>query len=186
MRLETLSPWMRWGAVALLQLMLILLPLAERWSVHATGQEVTLALRPIDPRDLLRGDYVILNPEIGRISREQVANGTDLSTFALGDPVWTVVERDGEGIYRAVDVLSAPPQDGRVALKGQAGSLHGGKELRVTYGLDAFFVPEGRGLEIEELPRERVRLVVAVTKGGRSAPLRLMADGKVLLEESAF
>ena len=85
MRLETLSPWVRWGAVALLQLVLILLPLAERWSVHATGQEVTLALRPIDPRDLLRGDYVILNPEIGRISRDQVGSGTDLAAFGLGD-----------------------------------------------------------------------------------------------------
>lgn len=186
MRLTSFSPWVRWGVVAFLQLVLIGLPLAERWSVHATGQEVTLALRPVDPRDLLRGDYVILNPEIGRISREQVTSATDLSSFSLGYPVWTVVERDVEGIYRAVDVLSAPPQDGRIALKGVAGSLLGGNELRVTYGLDAFFVPEGRGLEIEELPRERVRLVVAVTKSGRSAPLRLMADGKVLLEDSAF
>ncbi|WP_029059964.1 GDYXXLXY domain-containing protein [Stappia stellulata] len=186
MRLENLSPWVRWGAVALLQLILIALPLAERWSVHATGQEVTLALRPVDPRDLLRGDYVILNPEIGRISRQQVAGETDLSEFALGDPVWTVVERDGEGVFRAVDVLPAPPRDGRVALKGRVGSRLSGDELRIDYGLSAFFVPQGKGLEIEAMPRETVRLVVAVSEDGRSAPLRLMADGKVLLEDSAL
>ena len=40
----------------------------------------------------------------------------------------------------------------------------------------------GRG----RLPREQVRLVVAVTGSGRSAPLRLLANGKVLLEDSAF
>ncbi|MBL6431087.1 MAG: GDYXXLXY domain-containing protein [Alphaproteobacteria bacterium] len=112
------------GAVALLQLVLILLPLAERWSVHATGQEVTLALRPIDPRDLLRGDYVILQSEIGRISRDQVREPEPISRpSASGDTVWTVVERDAEGIFRAVDVLSAPPQDGRVALKGGSDRL---------------------------------------------------------------
>ena len=61
-----------------------------------------------------------------------------------------------------------------------------GEELRVDYGLSAFFVPQGKGKEIETLPREQVRLVVAVTGSGRSAPLRLLANGKVLLEDSAF
>lgn len=178
------SPWVRWGLAGLLQLTLVGLPLADRLQVHWFGEEVTLALRPVDPRDLLRGDYVILNPEIQLVD---TGIGVPAEVFG-GDDVWVVVAPDGEGISRAVAVLSAPPTDGRIALKGRVSSTPGASDtvLRIDYGLDAFFVPEGQGLEIERLPRDRVRLVVAVSADGRSAPLRLVADGEVLLKDSAF
>ena len=178
------SPWVRWGLAGLLQLTLVGLPLADRLQVHWFGEEVTLALRPVDPRDLLRGDYVILNPEIQLVD---TGIGVPAEVFG-GDDVWVVVEPDGEGISRAVAVLSAPPTDGRIVLKGRVSSTPSASDtvLRIDYGLDAFFVPEGQGLEIERLPRDRVRLVVAVSADGRSAPLRLVADGEVLLKDSAF
>lgn len=178
------SPWVRWGLAGLLQLALVGLPLADRLQVHWFGEEVTLALRPVDPRDLLRGDYVILNPEIQLVD---TSVGVPAGLVG-GDPVWVVVEPDGDGISRATAVLSAPPADGSIALKGRVSSTPGASDatLRIDYGLDAFFVPEGQGLEIERLPRDRVRLVVAVSADGRSAPLRLVADGKVLLKDSAF
>ena len=178
------SPWARWGLAGLLQLALVGLPLADRLQVHWFGQEVTLALRPVDPRDLLRGDYVILNPEIQLVD---VGGGVPQDLFG-GDAVWVVVEPDGDGISRATALLSTPPTDGRIALKGHVGSTPTSSDttLRIDYGLDAFFVPEGQGLEIERLPRDRVRLVVAVSADGRSAPLRLVADGEVLLKDSAF
>lgn len=178
------SPWARWGLAGLLQLTLVGLPLADRLQVHWFGQEVTLALRPVDPRDLLRGDYVILNPEI-----QFVDTGVGVPAGLVGgDAVWVVVEPDGDGISRAAALLSTPPTDGRIALKGHVGSTPTSSDttLRIDYGLDAFFVPEGQGLEIERLPRDRVRLVVAVSADGRSAPLRLVADGEVLLKDSAF
>ncbi|MBL6431088.1 MAG: GDYXXLXY domain-containing protein [Alphaproteobacteria bacterium] len=59
--------------------------------------------------------------------------------------------------------------------------------MRVDYGLSAFFVPQGKGERKSRRCRaSEVRLVVAVTGSGRSAPLRLLANGKVLLEDSAF
>lgn len=175
------SPWLKWGLVALIQLALVALPLAERLRVHATGSEVTLALAPIDPRDLLRGDYVILNPQINVVEAGSLAD-----SVYQGDPVWAVLEADGEGIHRAVALLDKAPGDGRLAIRGHVRGRRSERRLAVDYGLDAFFVPEGQGLDIERLPRDRVRLVVAVTADGRSAPLRLMADGKVLLQDSAF
>lgn len=178
------SPWVRWGLAGLLQLTLVGLPLADRLQVHWFGEEVTLALRPVDPRDLLRGDYVILNPEIQLVD---TGIGVPAEVFG-GDDVWVVVAPDDDGISRAVAVLSAPPTDGRIALKGRVSSTPSASDtvLRIDYGLDAFFVPEGQGLEVERLPRDRVRLVVAVSADGRSAPLRLVADGEVLLKDSAF
>lgn len=175
------SPFMKWGLVALIQLALVALPLTERLRVHATGTEVTLALAPIDPRDLLRGDYVILNPQINVVEAGDLAD-----SVYQDDPVWAVLEADEEGIHRAVALLDAAPEDGRLAIRGRVRGHRAGQSLAVDYGLDAFFVPEGQGLDIERMPRDRVRLVVAVSAGGAAAPLRLMADGKVLLQDSAF
>ena len=178
------APWLRWGLVALAQIALIAVPLADRWSVHLSGTEVTLALRPVDPRDLLRGDYVILNPEIGRIARADITD-TELD-LSVGDAVWTVVAPDDDGIWRARDLLRVRPEDGRVAIAGRVERLRGLLDVDVTHGLDAFFVPEGEGLAIENLPRDELTLIVAVAQDGRSAPLRLVHDGQVLLRDTAF
>jgi uncharacterized membrane-anchored protein len=175
-------PLVRWGLAGLIQLALVASLLGERLVVHATGSEVTLALRPVDPRDLLRGDYVILNPQIGRISRDLVKDAGELRS---GDEVWTVVEADEDGVARPVEVLGTRPRDGRLAFAGRIESTWN-DVLNIDYGLTAFYVPEGQGREIERLPSDTLRLVVALTGEGRSAPLRLVADGKTLLSESAF
>lgn len=171
-----------WGLAALVQIALLMLPLGERLIVHATGTEVTLALRPVDPRDLLRGDYVILNPDIARIDAALAEGVADLD---VGDEVWTVVTPDEAGVFRPVAVRATAPEDGRVALKGRIEG-RAADALSIDYGLTAFFVPQGRGLEIERLPQDEVQLVVAVTQDGRSAPLRLLHQGRVLLRETAF
>ena len=49
------------AAVAVAQIGFLVSMIAGRASILRTGQEVLLDVRPIDPRDLLRGDYVILN-----------------------------------------------------------------------------------------------------------------------------
>uniref|UniRef100_UPI003BAA06A3 GDYXXLXY domain-containing protein n=1 Tax=Stappia sp. TaxID=1870903 RepID=UPI003BAA06A3 len=175
-------PLVLWGLAAFIQIGLILTTLGERLIVHATGSEVTLALRPVDPRDLLRGDYVILNPQIGRVALDLAR---DTGEFRAGDEVWTVVEADDDGVSRAVEILRSPPQDGRRVFAGHVRSVWQ-DVVNIDYGLTAFYVPEGRGREIERLPGDTLRLVVALTADGKSAPLRLVADGKTLLSESAF
>ncbi|WP_417773789.1 GDYXXLXY domain-containing protein [Stappia sp.] len=179
-----LSPWILWSIAALVQLALIALPLGERLFVHAMGTEVTLALRPVDPRDLLRGDYVIINLEIERV--ELPADRQSRGTPQVGDTVWTLVEPDGQGVFRAVDALSEEAPAGRIALRGVVRRVADVRTLIVDYGIDAFFVPEGAGLEIERAERDSVRLVVAVTADGSSAPLHLVSNGEVLLSDGAF
>jgi len=49
-------PAVIWGLLALIQLGLIAVPLIDRLQVQMTGKEATLALVPVGPRDLLRGD----------------------------------------------------------------------------------------------------------------------------------
>ncbi|HEX2248748.1 MAG TPA: GDYXXLXY domain-containing protein, partial [Gemmatimonadales bacterium] len=37
-----------------------------------TGQTVLVRVEPVDPRDLFRGDYVILSSDFSRVSRERI------------------------------------------------------------------------------------------------------------------
>ena len=49
---------------AVIQVGLIAVMVYDRVRVLREGTEVTLQTRPVDPRDFLRGDYVVLNYEI--------------------------------------------------------------------------------------------------------------------------
>jgi uncharacterized membrane-anchored protein len=177
------NPWLKWGVIALIQILLVATPLAERIGVHMSGREVTLAMRPVDPRDLLRGDYVIVNLEINRIDAGLFPKGT---AFSEGDTAYVLLEADADGVGRPVGVSRQAPDGGKLAIRGYLASPPGAATVAMDYGLDAFYVPEGAGKAIEQIDANQLRLVVALTQSGKSAPLRITLDGKTLLEENAF
>lgn len=179
--LAFLPPYVKWGLLALIQLGLISLPLVDRLQVQMNGQEVKLELIPIDPRDLLRGDYVIINLAIGRLS----ADLPGAEGVKAGEQVFVALQQAEDGLMAATSISKTKDTSARVVIAGKVQSATG-EEIRIDYGIDAFFLPEGEGLVIERLDRERVQLVVAVTKDGRSLPLRLLVDGKLFNSDAAF
>src|SRR5262245_44728057 len=78
------------AAAGLIQAGLIGLMVADRIMVLRTGTDVKLETRPLDPRDLLRGDYVTLGYDIsslhGGALKELARRGT--SDFVRGTPVF--------------------------------------------------------------------------------------------------
>ncbi|QDG78594.1 GDYXXLXY domain-containing protein [Labrenzia sp. PHM005] len=179
--LSFLPPYVKWGLLALIQLALISVPLIDRLQVQMSGQEVKLELIPVDPRDLLRGDYVIINLAISRLAAD--LPGAD--GLEEGDTVYVTLEPGENGLMAATSVSKDEDTSDLVRIAGKVQSATG-EEIRVDYGIDAFFLPEGEGLVIERLDRERVQLVVAVTDDGRSLPLRLLVDGKPFKSDAAF
>ncbi|WP_420338313.1 GDYXXLXY domain-containing protein [Roseibium sp.] len=180
-RSRKLSPFLKWGLIALVQLTLIALPLIDRLDVQMSGKEMTLALVPVDPRDLLRGDYVIINLAIARVSVDLPG----ANEVKEGDRVYVRLEPGTDGLMRATAVGKETDPSGTAAMAGTVQAA-GGSDIRIDYGIDAFFLPEGDGLIIEDLDTERVNLVVAVTEDGRSLPLRLLVDGKPFKNDAAF
>lgn len=171
----------RWALVALIQLALISLPLIDRLQVQMNGAEVTLEVVPIDPRDLLRGDYVIINLAINRLPAD-VPGGNGVSA---GERVFVELQVAENGSAKAVKLSADRGDVGALAVAGSVTSVTGA-EIRLDYGIDAFFLAEGTGLEIERTDTDRIRLVVAVTEDGRSLPLRLLVDGRPFKSDEAF
>ncbi len=167
--------WMIWDRITLIQ----------------TGREVTLEVVPVDPRSLFRGDYVILSYSISRIPSDLLQGPAP----ARHAPVYVRLNREGE-TWRAVGVTAAYPGSlaaGEVVLKAKlrydAWPTNGARSRPVTlaYGIESYFVPEGKGRELESLVREKkIAAVLAVGRDGEAAIKGLAVDGKTVYDEPLF
>lgn len=182
----------RWGLLAafVLQAALLTWMVVDRAMLLAGGEEIRLSVVPIDPRDFLRGDYVVLSYEISRLNGAKLDGDTE---FESGNTIYVKVEPKGAE-WCAVAIFRQEPSDG-IALRGtversivdDACSGNDCREFMVDYGLERFFVPEGAGRELERLRNDqRISVDVAVASNGRSALKRLLVDGEVRYEESLY
>ena len=157
-----------------------------------TGQVVVLPVRPVDPRDLFRGEFVRLDNGISVIAVRE--NGSADAPGPLALPPaghWTNERLNGQLVYvqlqptegtehEAVSI-SREPVDGALNLRGRVvHSVDGGTIFRVDYGLDAFFMQEGTALPVEQAVRDggRVQMEVVIASSGRARIRTLIVDGR--------
>ncbi|MPM76528.1 hypothetical protein SDC9_123526 [bioreactor metagenome] len=162
-----------------------------------TGTEIILKTQPVDPRDLFRGDYVTLNYEISTLNLEEIP--AEDPHFEYNDRIYLALEiKNGYGVPKKI--YRNPPDNelyikGRVTgieydwHDGEADNIEGGetidemgiKKLTIEYGIESYFVPEGKGLEIErqqQTGREGVDVKVVVDKYGNAVIKSLLIGGK--------
>lgn len=138
-----------------------------------TGEEVLLRTRPVDPRDLFRGDYVILSYEISRIDTEGLSfQGND---FEEGDNIYVLLEIDNDKIGSLAGVRKSKPSEGTF-IKGTVKSKSNTR-LIIEYGIESYFVPEGKGKEIERNLRN-MYVKVAIDDFGTAVIKSLVLDGE--------
>lgn len=179
---------------------LILAMVKDRADLLRTGTEVRLATAPVDPRDLFRGDYVVLSYDISQLQTAKLGETRD---FKTGEPVFVVLRPNADGRSEAVAISRTfpAPGPGQVVIEGKA---TGGRfcrpapgatsracapdefSTRITYGLESYFVPQGQGRRIERTERSRVEVVAAVSATGKAAIKRLLIDGKPVYDEPPY
>ena len=144
---------LRWAIAAVALQVLALVYLAgQRELILHTGQTVWLRTAPVDPRDAMRGDYVRLDYEISRVSRslwrDGLANSNRVEEFSRGGRrVYASLRVNTEGLGELVSLSDRQPADG-LFLRGSTESSWG-DTLRVQYGIEAFFMEQGRAKEME-------------------------------------
>lgn len=132
----------------------------QQRSLFKNAQIVHFKTLPVDPRDLFRGDYVILNYDFSNVDIQ------DRTKKLKGSAVYvSLVPKDTKGRYDVVSIDRKIPSQG-LFLKGRVVSEYG--KYRIKYGIESFFVEEGKGLELEKL-RNQKQLYAKVSinsKGG--------------------
>ena len=136
---------------------------------RATATTIRLDLVQRDPRDLLRGDYITLAFDISTIPP------TMLGGARPGDRVWVVLAPGGDAWHAIAaatrPVAVAPGQRLIVGTVGWANPLRG---INVAYGIERYYVPEGRGTP----PRGRIQADVALARDGRAQVVGVLVDGR--------
>ena len=133
--------------VAVLQFGILGTMIANEMRPHLTGTAIRVTTVPVDPRNLFRGDYVILRYEFSNESTilgHGILNNFNSSTNRT---VFVTMEQDGE-IWKATGVSRTRPKEG-VFLRGTLKPY--GHEI--VYGIESYFVQEGTGKAIENAMR---------------------------------
>lgn len=154
-----------------LQVMIIFALIIFKLSVLTGGTEVMLRILPVDPRDMLRGDYVtfqydISNPNSYDARGEQLENG---------DTVYVTLRQGGEYYYME-GIQKNQPTDDDIFIKGKVES-GGGSRTHVVYGIEQYFIPEGEGRTFNFTNKEAAARV-AVDSNGNAALKQIYIDGK--------
>jgi uncharacterized membrane-anchored protein len=177
-------------AVALAQIGFLSWIIMGRAAVLRSGQEVLLKVAPIDPRDLLRGDYVTLDYEIRDVPVAIVSNAPQAAFVSQEGPIFVRLGKDEDGYWRARSAsLGEPagePPAGEVDLRGTVSggwSPEVGGAYRVGYGMDRYYVPEGEGRVIETDMRERPFGILAAVGRDGAAQVKALLDGQTVLYE---
>src|ERR1043166_5098507 len=103
--ISRVPPLLRYSLAALLLCGLILATVVERAAILRSGQEARLELTPVDPRDLFRGDYVVLGYRIGTINIPPNVP----TSFTRGQQVFVTLRPDANNMSRAVAISAERP-----------------------------------------------------------------------------
>ena len=183
--------------VVLLQALALLAMVGmKQWTLN-TGTPIVLETAPIDPRSLFSGDYVRLNYKISRLRLDDVGGDRD---FKAHETVYVLLKK-GEPYWQPVSLhhsLPAIPPD-HAAMKGEVQSVGGdlwnqqmlkyekAAYLNVRYGVENYYVPEGKGRELERPKQgETVSIRLAVDTFGNAGIKAVLVNGQEQYVESLF
>lgn len=179
--------WPLLGGVALVQSAALFNMVYERHRLLTSGRELTLSVRPLDPRDIFRGDYVTLGYDISTLKRSDVESDPGSKALAQGAEAYVTMSPQPDGGWTQTRLGSAFPSEirsGDIVLKGRVLSTWKSQDsaetiVNVRYGIEKYFVPEGTGRALEDKVRaHKIEAIVAVAPDGTAALKGLVVDGE--------
>ena len=146
----------------------------EREYVLRTGKTVYLRTAPVDPQDAFRGDYVRLDYEISNIPAEYMRDGLK-GAAKQGDRIYAVLDVDENQVGYVRCVTDKRP-DKELFIRGRVDSRWGWTGMaQIRYGIEAYFVEQGKGRQIEQLRGTRgdiqVPLEMETALGSNGTPV---------------
>jgi len=171
-----------------LKLLILVLALQSAWLLGtvavqehalANGKVILLETRRVDPRDLLRGDYLILNYKISDVPVTLFSPPVG-KELPYGTKVFVAL---APGTNRFYEVTRAStnefaPAAGEILLRGKSDQRWWStNSIHVAYGIEDYFVAEGTGNPVGKLTVQAV-----VSASGHPKIKEVFVDGKPYAE----
>ncbi|UCI05118.1 GDYXXLXY domain-containing protein [Mesorhizobium sp. B1-1-8] len=180
--------------LALVQIGFLSWIIAGRAAILRNGKEILLKVEPVDPRDLLRGDYISLNNNISRIPVKLIGN-IPPNKFSSDDTSIVVrLKKGADGYWQPTSAWfgHAPAPAGAdeadvVGHVSEGWDLHEEAMITPDYGIGRFYVPEGEGMAIQNDMRVRPFGIKLALSANGTAQIKALMDGdKTLFEEPLY
>lgn len=134
-----------------------------------TGQEIKIKVVPVDPRSLFRGNYARLNYDISRVNLPE-----DSWLPRVNELIYIKLKKNEEGLYEEESASLIKPDTG-IFIKGRV-KYSRTKDVQVRYGIEAFFAPKEKALDLEKKLRSGGIAVIKLANNGKPALLDIVAN----------
>ncbi|MER8909176.1 GDYXXLXY domain-containing protein [Mesorhizobium sp. M0323] len=181
--------------LALVQIGFLSWIIAGRAAILRDGKQVLLKVEPIDPRDLLRGDYILLGYDISRIPVKLIGNIPAGKLSSEETSIVVRLKQGADGYWGPTAAwfgqAPAPAASDEADIVGHVSEGwnigQGATTIAPEYGIERFYLPEGEGMAIQNDMRVRpFGIRVAIAANG-TAQIKALVDGdKTLFEEPLY
>lgn len=128
-----------------------------------TGKTMILETRPIDPFDLMRGQYLSISYDISSVP--------SIVDVKKDDSVYILLKVDSKGISR-YDGASLEKPTGKDFIKGII-KEDTKDQMRIEYGIEQYFFERNA-----QLPTTNITVQIKVDKSGQARISRLLHNGE--------
>ncbi len=141
-----------------------------------SNKTAVLATRPVDPFNLIRGQYIVIRYEIGSIPAIEGAE--------IGNKVYVSLMEDSNGTSRFKSASLDKPSNNDLFIRGQIKSIYG-NSMGVEYGIEQYFFERGakfktRGMEVKvKLSGNGGARIVELLQDGE--PVKISYENKTLI-----
>ncbi len=160
------------GIAIILQVFLLVGMLAKAALPLWTGTEVRVRTIPVDPRSLFRGNYARLNYGFGTLPADVPIDPDKLAT---GVVVYVNLQIADDGLYGYAGATLERPENG-IYLRGRIASNY--SPHQVLYGIEAYFAPKQKALQLEYELRSSAVAVLMVSSSGQAALKDIVTDAE--------
>jgi len=171
-----------------LKLLILVLALQTAWLLAtvatqeyalAHGKTILLETRRVDPRDLLRGDYLILNYKISDVPTNLFSPPV-AKDLPYGTKIFVALAPGTNSFYEVViaSTNEFAPSANEVLLGGKSdGRWWSTNSIHVAYGIENYYVAEGAGN-----PTGKLTVQAVVPGSGHPKIKEVFVDGKPYAE----
>lgn len=169
-----------------IQVAIIFAIIIFKLSILTGGTEILLRIAPVDPTSPLRGDYATFQYDISNLD-SYLLNGQQVRN---GDTVYVVLYQSGKFWIAESVQITKPINSNQIFIKGKVASggsasksdifpyqPYGSTRIYVVYGVEEYFIPEGKGRNFS-FGNKETAASVAVDENGNAALKRIYVNDK--------